>query len=351
MGFWDIILGKNKDSSNKETEQSQSNDNDARIPSKQKCLDFLLPQLRQLEKELGYNTTYEILDPFKVSRGSITSAKKAAKKIWEFVDLPDIDLIIERDTLEGIAGAINLSKLRSHGVVRIKIDNDVMYYPKELLGTLSHEIMHAYRDIHGLGEVYIPHEGEEKLTDITGVFVGLGKLLLEGSENIRDSWEGSFEVKSGHLDLLEVGIVYRLVCAMRNLSVPDIYGGLSPRSTDILLLAEKDISPYLSNEFREQSFASKLAAELKADRNELEHEIASTKSALGKLSEEIIDYVLKEVSKSECLVNDLEEDTKEIREHEVYDPALHYLDMIQFQEKVESNKQEVLKDIESLHSY
>ena len=59
---------------------------------------------------------------------------------------------------------------------------------ESLIGTLGHEVAHAYRERHGL--CVVSRDTEEKLTDLTTIYLGFGFFTLQSS----------FVFKTGHRD-------------------------------------------------------------------------------------------------------------------------------------------------------
>jgi hypothetical protein len=57
-----------------------------------------------------------------------------------------------------------------------------------LLGTLAHEVAHAYRERHGLR--ISDHHREEQLTDLTAIYLGFGALVLESSYRFKTGGVG-----------------------------------------------------------------------------------------------------------------------------------------------------------------
>lgn len=71
------------------------------------------------------------------------------------------------------------------GVCKFGIDIHEMSDPQSLIAALSHEIAHAYRRLHGL--VDDDRQVEEKLTDLTAVYLGLGVFVVNAAERYRKS--------------------------------------------------------------------------------------------------------------------------------------------------------------------
>lgn len=123
----------------------------------------------------------------------------------------------------------------AEGVYRFGIRESELRDERALIGILGHEVAHAYRSHHRL--VVRDRETEEKLTDLTTVFLGFGVFTLETS----------FTFRSGH------------------------YGASGQR-----LLYERNMRGYLLP----GQLAFLLAAQL-ASRNARKNELKSTVSALS----------------------------------------------------------------------
>ena len=124
-----------------------------------------------LEKRLGANTTYLMLDPFMVNTRDIMSIQNAAKKIGDFIGLNDIKfIVIITAQQENVGGKIEL--IRGQKEVIIEISKTTAKYEEALLGTLAHEITHKFLCEKGLsvGDGLIYQYENEVLTDIAFVF-------------------------------------------------------------------------------------------------------------------------------------------------------------------------------------
>lgn len=76
----------------------------------------------------------------------------------------------------------------AEGVYRFGVCETELGDEQALIGTLGHEVAHAYRAHHGL--TVVTRETEEQLTDLTTVYLGFGVFTLESS----------FQFKTGHYD-------------------------------------------------------------------------------------------------------------------------------------------------------
>ena len=72
-----------------------------------------------------------------------------------------------------------------NGVCKFGIDIHQLNDPQSLIAALSHEVAHAYRKLHSLVEE--DREIEEKLTDLTAIYLGLGIFVVNATERYRKS--------------------------------------------------------------------------------------------------------------------------------------------------------------------
>jgi len=95
--------------------------------------------------------------------------------------------------------------------------------PQLLVGTLGHEVAHAFRHYHGL--VDADYKREELLTDITTGYLGFGIFLCNSSHTYEKSGEvegGSsityeHETRHGYLPTVAVGFLFAAQVAARGL--------------------------------------------------------------------------------------------------------------------------------------
>ena len=176
-----------------------------------------------LEKVLGKNISYKILDPFEVYKFK-NDLNQAAKFIAKFAGLNDVFAVSTTKLAGNIGGNIEYDG----DVCYIEINND-SYTFDNILAILSHEIMHQYLRRKGLS-FYLEIENEV-LTDIATIYTGLGKLSLNGvySNSKKDIPNGTLTIKNriGYIDFDSFCFVYLLICQLRKLPETIIFNGLN----------------------------------------------------------------------------------------------------------------------------
>ena len=197
--------------------------------------DMILSELSLIEKHLGY-TSMDFYSPQDSILTDLISIQKEASRMMRFVGLVGYTPVITfTNTEEFEAGNIKLDDSKD---VFIEISNKYRYRAEQVLAIMAHEICHKVLYINNL---YYPNIRikNEVLTDLATIYVGFGKLTLNGhylyfktTEKKRD-YEGEKEIITHHKDLIgyltspTYASAYSLVCSRFNISEKDKYYGLS----------------------------------------------------------------------------------------------------------------------------
>ena len=194
--------------------------------------DPLLSCLAFLRYELGTHWS-GVMEPFSVDPKDALAVNEASKRLASHAGLRDLTFIvgIGRDGPE-TGGQVELTTGQDE--VFIEVSKEAGAFGPSLVAVLAHEISHKVlfdRLIHQQGD---DERLYELLTDVTAVYLGFGKLLLNGYE-YTSSKPGSAagerskrHVRLGYLRLDEVAFVHAMACCMRELRTQDWYLGLSP---------------------------------------------------------------------------------------------------------------------------
>jgi hypothetical protein len=182
-------------------------------------IDDYLDKILLLEKRIGAKTSYKILEPFPVDTEDSLSIQKAAKTIANFVGLNNLVFIVAIINQEfNVGGHIELNNNAKE--VFIEISPKILKSQDAVLAVLAHEITHKYMQINAISCGTGPlHEYEnEILTDITSIFLGLGKLMLNGCETVKEREHSNYTVRFqiGSLVKKKIAFVYRLIWHEKN---------------------------------------------------------------------------------------------------------------------------------------
>lgn len=164
-----------------------------------------------------------------------------AAAMMRHVGLDDYEPIIEYDRLENNTGGyIELNNNPDHKVY-ITLSDDLSIGKDSKYATLAHEICHKLLFVHGC---YFPDLGDynEMLTDLTIVYAGFGKLILNGCIDVTRNKDnfittgtglGMPEVRTtittrytGYLDIVQYAMAYKLVCYVNHIATKDAEAGL-----------------------------------------------------------------------------------------------------------------------------
>lgn len=136
---------------------------------------------------------------------------------------------------------------------RIKIAITNKHTPHIMGAILAHELTHHFLANKGIG---YPDEAEnERLTDFATVFLGLGKLTLNGYEPIqwsiaRTDKTVTYTYQVGYLSARDIADVMCRVCAFRSIPLSDVQANLTNDSRAHLTEAQDAVVSYERRERR-----------------------------------------------------------------------------------------------------
>lgn len=181
-----------------------------------------LAKLELLDQSVGAKTRHDMMEPDVLDAGDILTIQQAAKAITDFVGLrearPIVAIAAQKD---GVGGHVSLNHDREF---YIEISRDTLAFREAALATLAHEVTHKYLYENGItcGTGPVKEYENEVLTDIAAVFLGLGKLLLNGCAARGPADTGYlFDesiLNSGYLNRQQLAYVYCVVCAMHGIT-------------------------------------------------------------------------------------------------------------------------------------
>lgn len=214
------------------------------------------------------------------------SIQKAAKDIAEFIGLAGFTFIVAvAKQKQKVGGHIDLSTEGSS--VFVEIDEDMMKFPDAVAAALCHEVCHKWLQVN---RIALPIEMEnEILTDITSVFLGFGKIMLNGCktthvryETVAEGTRTITETKtSGYLDRDQFAFVYRLVCAMRNVPESDSIQELSPEALQAVQSCDTTLGHHYDARFHRAETVQEAIKNLDSIITDHQRALADLKGAKG----------------------------------------------------------------------
>lgn len=305
--------------------------------------DDCIRKIAMLEKIVGTKTTYEVLPPFTLNPNDPIALQAAARKIAEFVGLRDITFIVASAKQEdNVGGHIELE----HGVSTsyVEISKEMKKFHTAVLATLAHEITHKYLQVNGIscgaGPFY--QYENEILTDITTVFLGLGKLMLNGCEchNVRKEKDpGGTRVitetmKTGYLGRSQLALVYRLVSAMRRIPAKACELGLSSEAIQALRECEAQYGYYFDDRFNDPSAKNQLAEKANSSICATQSILSNIDKGLSYLQCGCINQTEVFLEKTHKRLMEIVSESRKIASDNEYDPCLAFLNTMQVDQKI-----------------
>lgn len=257
------------------------------------CLHYLL----LLEQRLGVGAKYANLEPFGVNPSCAVDIQRAARRIAEFIGLGSLVFVVAAATQRpDVGGRTEVRRDQSH--VLIEVDPVVARSPSSLLAALAHEITHKYLHVYGIALPAGPTSQyeDELLTDVAAVFLGLGKLMLNGcesqigpvNERLHTGITSAATLKLGYLDRSQLALVYRLVSFMRKTPQSDLRAGLSGESLKAVDESTRDTDIELSMTVIEAESREGLVELLRHSARRTQVQLARLEKELSWLEDECI---------------------------------------------------------------
>lgn len=300
-----------------------------------------------LETEIGANITYNMLDPFQINTSDIVSIQNAAKKIAEFIGLNDYRfIIIPCRQEEKVAGHIELKSWGNEVV--IEISDDILDHNDTVLATLGHEITHKFLHINSISygsTDYISKE-EEILTDIASIFVGLGKVILNGCESQvsyeKFGVEGKMlitkTINIGYLNRLQYAFIYRLICAMRKIPSKDFKRSLSSSALKSIRECEKNYGKFFMDRFHAPDAKKDVIKDLQSTAFETQKSLSVIDKNLIYLENAYINKIKYFTEKKHRDLNIMLKEAGNIDNK--FNPCLRYLNLVKLDQKKSKLKSE-----------
>jgi len=262
---------------------------------KEKPIAFL-QLVRHLEEAVGERTGYALLDPFSCQtlmdgRPAIVAIQSAGKIIAQHLGLADyVFVIVVTNQKPNTAGHIELD--HSDRYVFVELSPEVCGYKDAVLAVLCHELSHKFLHTHGI-KIGTTVLEQEFLTDVTAVYLGLGKIMLNGCEcrSVKQRTQDgktsteTHVLRTGYISRDCFAFVYRLVCAMRRISRDTCLRGLSVAAREAVQAVESKYANWFSPEFCGANGVAMLGDDLKAMVEACQDEAAARHRTLRTIDE------------------------------------------------------------------
>jgi len=297
-------------------------------------------KLMLLEKKTGSSVHYRIMPPILAPFHDCISIQKVARQIADSIGLSQFTFIIAfAKQKQNVGGHIDL---RTDGAeVFIEIDPDAVAFPDSVGATLCHEICHKWLQVMGISS---PIEMDnEILTDITAVFLGFGKIMLNGcnvktvrKERVAEGTRTTTETRtSGYLKRDQLAFAYRLVCGMRNVARSEYMQGLSSEAVDAVRACDGKFGHYYDARFHQvEPFAESLK-NFQTARVVQQTQIAELNKHLEYVKQSFCEITDSFVKTAHSTVEKLRKQSESLVSEKHHDPALRFLHEIQKDHELE----------------
>jgi hypothetical protein len=309
---------------------------------KEKPIAFL-SLVKLLEEAVGRETSYALLDPFPCNtiqdgRPGVVAIQSAGKIIAQHLRLAEYTFLIAvKPQKPNTAGHIYLD--RSGRDVHVEISPDLCEHKDAVLATLCHELSHKFLHKHKIVNGIDIIE-QEFLTEVTAVYLGLGKIMLNGCEcqssrqwtQDRQTRTVTNTIRTGYISRDCFAFVYRLVCTMRGIPRDIFLRKLSTAAREAMLTAESKYADWFSAEFCKAEGVATLGDDLTSMAEACQSEAAACDRSLRSVDERLRS-VRKSISESHKPLYEVQQQIARLAEPEP-NPHLTFLRCLQIRESV-----------------
>jgi len=292
-----------------------------------------------------------MLDPFHVNVRDPIDLQKAAKRIATFVGLENLTFIIGvAKQKENVAGHIDLRNYYGTDVF-IEVSNQALIFPQAVLTTLAHELTHKYLHVHNVYSGMGPENehDNEVLTDIAAVYLGLGKLMLNGCECLRETSERKPQgiqkqtetLRTGYLTRDQFTFVYRLVCGMRSISESSYLTGLLPEARSAMTQCSSHYKHFFGTDFHSPDEISEIKKALQEGIAPIDTNLINLENHISHIEEILKTHAGAFLRTSRKRIHQMQTDTFRRIDTDIYNPSLKWLLAVQCDCDVEDLMEEV----------
>lgn len=317
----------------------------------------ILDLLTTLEKAAGVRAHYRILDSPPLATVDASSINTVARVLSDWIGLRNAMFLI---TIVDPAQPANLVRTDpDHEEFTLELPSSALSSPETALSAIGRQVARAYLLTSNIaGSSVDPNRTEGSMADVTAIFLGMGKMLLNApaAGNAPDPQLNAPSPEAASLSPEYLAFTHRLVCAMRGLDWNQHITGLN--QTGIKLLRQWD-------SYRDTVFSQTLRNVLTAaaSHRPLMDAIEDNHLALARydqLKRTLVSSVIKPLDvQIEQYHKTCREGMERLgtREQETYDPCLLYLnqlrrrmDLQRYADALLLQQEEILKNLRVLTS-
>ena len=315
-----------------------------------------IEKISTLENKFGSNAHFSTMEPIDFDPKNIVSIQNITKQIANFVGLKDLTFIVAVAKQEkNVGGHIDLITDSGKDVF-IELSPNVVKHKDAVLATISHEISHK---ILALNEIQIAKgspepfylKENEVLTDITAIYFGLGKLMLNGCEcsysskkYLGDKIETTtHSIKTGYLTIEQFSFIYLFIFNMRNIGRKEYEYSLTKNSLSIVKECKKLYNEYFNQSFHEENNYHAMKEEFDKSLVPVQKSLASIENNLSTLKSTTMFLTDKYLNDSHEKINSMINDLIVFDKKNTINPSMRYITHLKIYFKIKSIIDEIDK--------
>jgi ribosomal protein L37AE/L43A len=221
------------------------------------CQDYL-DKIIILENSSHRMRKYSLINPIDFDGSlDIIEIQKITKLLSSHIGYDKLIFTISFKDLDKTEGKVQDIFSNTAGNVLLDDKEDVLIhlskslnkYPDSILATLSHEISHKYIHLNRL--TFKNTYENEVFTDLTSVYLGYGKLMLNGVEVVEKikigNTEKTYTKSVGYLNRDQLAFIYLVVNYVQGECSSSYYSNLKDDAIESVKRIEKEYHTFLKN--------------------------------------------------------------------------------------------------------
>jgi hypothetical protein len=311
-------------------------------------VEAFVDKLVLLEQKTGARVGYRVMSPLAGPFDDCLAIQVVAKQIAESIGLGDFTFIIATaKQKEKVGGHIDLSA--GGREIFVEVDSEMMKFPDAVAATLCHELCHKWLQVNGIRSPIEIEIDNEILTDIASVFLGFGKIMLNGcrTTNVRHETtpNGTRTIRetmtAGYLDRDQLAFVYGLVCAMRKIPSSDFMQGLNAEAALAVQMCNSSLGHHYAPRFHGVDAAQDAFHEFTNRVAEAQHTMADLDKHVAYIKKSLCEGVDGFLKAGHKRLESLRQKTQAMIQVTAPDPALRFLQVMKIDCEIKRLSSEV----------
>lgn len=315
---------------------------------KETHIESFIEKITILEKSLGSFARFDFYDPIEFDPSDIISIQKLGKSMANFVGLSNLTFIISIvPQKKNVGGHIDLSNTGND--VFIEISTNVAKYKDAVLATLAHEISHKILALNGVkisaGSPQPLFEREnEVLTDITAVYSGYGKQMINGCEcsisyeepTVDGTRKITESIRTGYISREQFSFVYLMICNIRRIERSNYLANINHAGKTALKNSFNENIQLINGEFHKPDYSESLIKSFSDKLLPLQKDLSLIRTLINVLQHHCITVTESHLNKSHLELNKIQKQFSQIPTTANNNPSLNYLNNVYM--KIEYDK-------------